>query len=106
MVDLVLAEFATKPLAESSAAQVLLRIARLDSRQHLLLPRNLILLLRTLMLLEGLMRALDPGFALPAEPQARSGKVAELLQPGHRAGAASRAPDRPTAAGAARALAA
>ena len=80
-VDLILAEFATEPLSEWSAAQVLLRIARLDARQHLLLPRNLLLLLRTLMLLEGLTRALDPGFALPAELQARSGKVAELLLP-------------------------
>lgn len=80
-VDMILAELATEPLSEWSAAQVLLRIARLDSRQHLLLPRNLLLLLRTLVLLEGVTRALDPGFALPAELQARSAKVVELLRP-------------------------
>lgn len=66
-IDEVLAELQGLPLHEWSIAEAMWRIARLGGGDHLRIPRHLLVLLRTLFLLESTLRALNPQFDLVQE---------------------------------------
>jgi ubiquinone biosynthesis protein len=60
----LLQDYVQLPLREWSFAEALLRIARMGTGQHLRIPRNLLVMMRTLFLLESAVRTLDPRFNL------------------------------------------
>lgn len=59
-IEEVLADFASLPLKDWSVAQAVLRVARLGSAENFAIPQNLVVLMRTLSLLESALRNLDP----------------------------------------------
>lgn len=59
-IEEILADFAALPLKDWSAAQVVMRVARLGSAENFAIPQNLVVLMRTLSLLESALRTLDP----------------------------------------------
>jgi ubiquinone biosynthesis protein len=63
-IDTILSELQGQPLAEWSIAETLWRIAQLGAGEHFRIPRHLLVLLRTLFLLESTLRALNPRFDL------------------------------------------
>jgi ubiquinone biosynthesis protein len=60
----LLQDYVQRPLREWSFAEALLRITRMGTGQHVRMPRNLLVLLRTLFLMESTVRILDPDFNL------------------------------------------
>jgi len=60
----LLQDYVQRPLREWSFAEALLRITRMGTGQHVRMPRNLLVLLRTLFLMESTVRTLDPEFNL------------------------------------------
>lgn len=60
----LLQDYVQLPLREWSFAEALLRIARLGTGQFVRLPRNLLVFIRTVFLMENTVRTLDPGFNL------------------------------------------
>lgn len=63
-IDEILADYATLPLKDWSLAQALLRVARLGQGANFMIPHNLVVLMRTLFLIENLLRSLDPEFRI------------------------------------------
>lgn len=86
----VLSELTTLPLAQWSVAEVVWRVTRIGAGENLRLPRHLLVLLRTLFLLENTLRALDPELDLLAELNTRSPRILEVME-------RARAPRRPLA---------
>ena len=60
----LLQDYVQLPLREWSFAEALLRITRMSEKQQVRMPRNLLVLTRTLFLMESTVRTLDPGFDL------------------------------------------
>jgi ubiquinone biosynthesis protein len=60
----LLQDYVQLPLREWSFAEALLRITRMSTGQHVRIPRNLLVLMRTLLLMESTVRTLDPDFNL------------------------------------------
>ena len=60
----LLQDYAQLPLREWSFADALLRIARMGTGQHVRIPRNLLVLIRAVFLMESTVRTLDPDFNL------------------------------------------
>jgi ubiquinone biosynthesis protein len=58
----ILADYATLPLKDWSLAEAFLRVARLGQGSNFTIPHNLVVLMRTLFLIENLLRTLDPQF--------------------------------------------
>ncbi len=77
------AEYACRPIKELELGAALGEVIDIIARYHILLPANTSLLLRTLTVLEGSARQLDPAFSLMdliADYQARSGE--QGIKPG------------------------
>lgn len=70
-IDRILSELAGLPLKDWSIADVLYRVARLGHGEHFSLPRDLLVLMRALFLVENTTRQLDPAFDLVGEITAR-----------------------------------
>lgn len=60
----LLQDYVQLPLREWSFGEALLRITRMGTGQHVRMPRNLLVLMRTLFLMESSVRTLDRGFNL------------------------------------------
>lgn len=80
-IDNILSELAGLPLGEWSAAEAIWRIAKLGKGEHFTIPRHLLVLLRTLFLLESTTRLLDPQFQLVEELLHRRDVIAAALEP-------------------------
>lgn len=78
-IEEILAEMSSLPLAEWSIADAVWRIARLGAGEHFTLPRHLLILMRTLFLLENTTRALNPDFQPVNELLARRETLRELI---------------------------
>lgn len=61
-IDEILADYAALPLKEWSLAEAFLRVMRLGSGRNVTIPHNLLVLLRTLFLVESALRTFDPDF--------------------------------------------
>ncbi len=70
-VSAIIAELSSVPIADWSIAEAVLRVARLGTGENFVLPHELAVLMRTLFLLEGTLRQLDPEFRLFDALQAR-----------------------------------
>lgn len=84
----VLSELTTLPLAQWSVAEVVWRVTRIGAGENLRLPRHLLVLIRTLFLLENTLRALDPELDLLAELNTRSPRILEVMERARAAAAA------------------
>ncbi|MEI8337457.1 MAG: AarF/UbiB family protein [Actinomycetes bacterium] len=60
----LLSEYAHRPLDEMPVAEVLTKVMGIVRRHHLVLPPDLALLVKTVMMCEGVALHLDPGFLL------------------------------------------
>lgn len=87
----ILSELATLPLSEWSVAEAIWRVARIGAGEHFRLPRHLLVLMRTLFLVENTLRALDPQLDLLSAMTARADRIAEAFERG------SSAAERPLA---------
>jgi ubiquinone biosynthesis protein len=76
-IEEILADYAALPLKDWSLAEAMLRVARLGRGESFLLPQNLVVLMRTLFILESVLRDLDPEFRILDTLLARG---AETLQ--------------------------
>jgi ubiquinone biosynthesis protein len=61
-IEEILTDFAGSPLKDWSIAEAFLRVMRLGSGEHVTVPYNLVVLMRTLFLVESALRTLDPAF--------------------------------------------
>lgn len=87
----VLADYVSLPLKDCSIADVFLRVTRLGSGGNVLLPYRLVVLMRTLFLIEGALRTLDPEFNVLDTLVARGEAVLlSLVQPSHQSAALAR----------------
>ena len=75
----VLSELASRPLADWSIAEAIWRVARIGQGAQFRLPPHLLVLMRTLFLLESTLRALDPGLDLLATLRSRGPRIAEAI---------------------------
>lgn len=82
----ILDELSTLPLSQWSLAETIWRIARLGGGEHFRLPRHLLVLMRTLFLVENTIRALDPDFDLLAELEQRRESLALAFGQSNRSG--------------------
>ncbi|BCH25050.1 hypothetical protein MesoLjLb_48350 [Mesorhizobium sp. L-8-3] len=71
----ILADYAGLPLKDWSLAEAFLRITRLGRAQNVLVPLDLLILMRTLFLAEHAVRILDPEFQLLETLQAKGPEV-------------------------------
>lgn len=78
-IHLILAELASRPLAQWSVAEAIWRVARIGHGADFRLPAHLLVLMRTLFLVENTLRALDPGFDLLTRLQARAPDIARAI---------------------------
>lgn len=60
----IIADYAAMPLREWSLAEAFLRVTRLGQAQNLLVPYDLVVLMRAMFLAEHVVRVLDPDFQL------------------------------------------
>ena len=71
----IIADYAELPLKDWSLADAFLRVTRLGRAQNVLVPYDLLILMRTMFLAEYVVRALDPEFQLLEYLQARGQQV-------------------------------
>lgn len=71
----IISDYAALPLKEWSLAEVFLRVARLGRTQNVLIPYDLVVLMRAMFLAEHAVRVFDPGFELVASLQAKGPKL-------------------------------
>lgn len=76
----ILSSLATSPLSEWSMADAIWRIARIGAGANFRLPRHLLVLMRTLFLLENTLRALDPELDLLQALAARAERIAQTVR--------------------------
>jgi ubiquinone biosynthesis protein len=76
----ILSRLATLPLNEWSMADAIWRVARIGAGANFRLPRHLLVLMRTLFLVENTLRALDPDLDLVQALEARAGRMTKILQ--------------------------
>lgn len=82
----ILDELSTLPLSQWSLAETIWKIAQLGGGQNFRLPRHLLVLLRTLFLVENSIRALDPDFDLLAELKQRRESLAKAVTEANQSG--------------------
>lgn len=88
-IEEILADFASLPLKDWSVAQAVLRVARLGSAENFAIPQNLVVLMRTLSLLESALRSLDPDLRIIDALVARGrGAMEEIRRQGTATGMA------------------
>lgn len=75
----LLGDYAALPLKEWSLAEVFLRVMRLGGGATFRVPRDLLVLMRAMFLIENAVRNLDPDFRLLDSLTARAGTVLERL---------------------------
>jgi ubiquinone biosynthesis protein len=80
-IDDILSELAGLPLGEWSAAEAIWRIAKFGKGEHFTIPRHLLVLLRTIFLLESTTRLLNPQFDLAGELLKRRDVIAAAIEP-------------------------
>lgn len=78
-IHLILAEMASRPLAEWSVAEAIWRVARIGHGADFRLPAHLLVLMRTLFLVESTLRALDPDLDLLGRLRARASDIARTM---------------------------
>lgn len=78
-IHLILAEMATRPLAQWSIAEAIWRVARIGHGANFRLPPHLLVLMRTLFLMENTLRALDPNFDLLGTLATRAADIARVV---------------------------
>ena len=71
----IIADYAALPLKEWSLAEAFLRVTRLGQEQNVLIPYDLVVLMRTLFEAEHVVRTLDPEFQLLETLQAKGPEV-------------------------------
>lgn len=76
----ILSELAALPLSEWSVAEAIWRVAKIGAGEHFRLPRHLLVLMRTLFLLENTLRALDPKLDLLGELTSRRERIAGAFE--------------------------
>ena len=79
-VHMILAEMASRPLAQWSIAEAIWRVARIGQGKDFRLPPHLLVLMRTLFLLENTLRALDPELDLLGTLTARAPEIAGQIR--------------------------
>ncbi len=79
----ILADYTALPLKEWSLAEAFLRVTRLGSGHNVAIPHNLLVLMRTMFLIEYAVRTLDPEFMLLDSLIAKGGEMlkAAVMQP-------------------------
>src|SRR3546814_6028127 len=77
-IHLILAEMASRPLAQWSIAEAIWRVARIGQGAGFRLPAHLLSLIRTLFLVENTLRALDPDLDLLGTLSAQAAEIAEI----------------------------
>jgi ubiquinone biosynthesis protein len=82
-IHLILAEMASRPLAEWSVAEAIWRVARIGHGADFRLPAHLLVLMRTLFLVESTLRALDPDLDLLGRLRVRAGDIARTMAREH-----------------------
>ena len=85
-IDLILGELASRPLAQWSVAEAVWRVARIGHGTSFRLPAHLLVLMRTLFLVENTLRTLDPQLDLLGALTRRAPEIAELLDRARRPG--------------------
>ncbi|WP_246037242.1 ABC1 kinase family protein [Thermomonas fusca] len=78
-IHLILAEMASRPLAEWSIAEAIWRVARIGQGAGFRLPAHLLALIRTLFLVENTLRALDPDMDLLGTLSAQAADVMAIV---------------------------
>lgn len=78
-LEKLLDDYARRPLKEWSFAEAFLRIVRLSRGRDVRLPRNLLILMRTLFLMETTVRSLDPDFNLADGLAGQAGSIARSV---------------------------
>lgn len=63
-LEALLEDYAARPLKEWSLAEAFVRVVRLGRGQNVLVPHTLLVLMRALLLMEHVVRSLDPDFDL------------------------------------------
>lgn len=80
-IDDILSDLAGLPFAEWSAAEAIWQIARIGQGEHFSIPRPLLVMLRTLFLVESTLRLLNPRFNLVDELLQRRDALAAAFAP-------------------------
>jgi len=75
--DEIMADYAALPLNDLSIAQAFLQILRIGRGESVTIPPNLLVLLRTMFLIESTVRSLDPEYILVKELLAKGEKIFE-----------------------------
>lgn len=78
-IDEILADYASLPLKDWSLAEAVLRVAHLGPDDKVMLPQNLVVLMRTLFLIESALRTLDPDLKILDTLLARGRDVMKRL---------------------------
>jgi len=78
-IHLILAEMASRPLAQWSIAEAIWRVARIGQGAGFRLPAHLLALIRTLFLVENTLRALDPDLDLLGTLSARAADIMAIV---------------------------
>ena len=78
-IEEILADYASLPLKDWSIAEAMLRIARLGSGQDFVIPHNLVVLMRAMLLVENAVRTLDPEFRILDSLLKRGQEAVEML---------------------------
>jgi ubiquinone biosynthesis protein len=71
----IISDYAAMPIKEWSLAQAFLRVTRLGQAQNVLVPYDLLVLMRAMFLAEEVLRVLDPHFQLLENLQTKGPKV-------------------------------
>lgn len=79
-IHLILAEMASRPLAQWSIAEAIWRVARIGQGAGFRLPAHLLSLIRTLFLVENTLRALDPDLDLLGTLSAQAAAIADIAE--------------------------
>jgi ubiquinone biosynthesis protein len=79
-IHLILAELRSRPLAQWSVAEAIWRVARIGHGNDFRLPPHLLVLMRTLFLVENTLRTLDPQLDLLGQLQARAPAIVSAMR--------------------------
>lgn len=78
-MDEILTDYVALPLKDWSIAEAFLRVTRLGSGENVVIPYQLVVLMRALVLIEGDLRTLDPEFNVLDTLMARSKVIVRSL---------------------------
>ena len=71
----IISDYAAMPIKEWSLAEAFLRVTRLGQAQNVLVPYDLLILMRAMFLAEEVLRVLDPHFQLLENLQTKGPEV-------------------------------